>query len=217
MTSTDLTAAILLGVLLPASFARPRFLQDHPMRDHVRRRWNFLYTCAAFATIGYVYASGVCLLRPVHSLSQSDRRVLAGGGLILLLIACGHHVPPLLVGTRRRRATLLRALLALPLGLLIGGFLAVDEVFADVHHPLIAMCSCILVFALTIVGTVCHSGISPQLRIALYVRRRRRRNRVARSTSPRRREEPGERQLPNVSRTWPELSRSDPRTTSRRT
>src|SRR3712207_1399098 len=46
---TDFAAALLLGVLLPGMFARPRFLTEHPFRAHIRLRWAFAYSTFAFA------------------------------------------------------------------------------------------------------------------------------------------------------------------------
>jgi hypothetical protein len=179
MSSLDLTAALLLGVLLPISFARPRFLHEHPMPQHLRRRWNFIYSCAAFAAMGYVYVSGVYLLRPSHPLSTASRNVLGGCALILLAIACAHHLPPLIVESRSRLATAAGVMAPILIGFPLGGFLAVDEVFAHVRHPEVAFLSWALLLLIATAVTVWFSGLSPESRLALYGWRRRRARRRA--------------------------------------
>jgi hypothetical protein len=104
MDGRELTTVLLLGVLLPICFSRPSFLQEHPMRPHIRGRWNFAYSLGAFAAIGFVYVSASYLLRPIQGVTPAMRHALSVAGLMLLSIACANHLPPLLTASRPRRA-----------------------------------------------------------------------------------------------------------------
>lgn len=170
-----LIAALLLGVLLPVSFSRPGFLEAYRMREHVRLRWNFIYTCGAFAAIGYVYCSTRYLLRPVHGISTSAHRALGGGALILFAVALAHHIPPLTRNARSRGAMVLGIVAAVGVGFTIGGFLAVDEIFAVARHPATADMSWAILLLIASAAMLGFSGFSPETRLWIDERRRHRR------------------------------------------
>jgi hypothetical protein len=179
MTGGSLVAAVLLGVLVPAVFARPEFLRTHRMRGHIRRRWDYFYTWGAFVGIGYAYVSSIYLLRPIHAFSMSERRVLYGGGLILLVIASLNHIPPLLAHRRASRPTQISIAACPGLGLVAGAFGAIDEVFPHASEPLLAIASWLMLTLLLAVGAVTFSGLSPETRLALSARRKRKRLRAS--------------------------------------
>lgn len=168
----ELTTVLLLGVLLPICFSRPPFLKEHPMRPHLRRRWNLAYTITAFAAIGFVYVSCAYLFQPLHGITQSTRSALSVAGLLLFVIACAHHIPPLLTDARPRSAVACGVLSGLALGLVAGGFLAVDAIFAQVKYPQIALGSWAVLILLTAGTTVAYSGLSPETQLKFYARRR---------------------------------------------
>ena len=161
MSTTTLTAALLLGVLLPASFSRPGALSETRLPQHTRRRLNYLYTCGAFAAMSYVYTTAT-ILTPVHPRTPAARNALVGGALILALIALANHLPPLLTtpGTRAKRIT--SAATSVILGIIAGGFLATDEIFTNVHQPMIAAASWAVLCIVVTTGTYWHSGLSPK-------------------------------------------------------
>lgn len=181
MDGRELTTVLLLGVLLPICFSRPPFLREHPMRPHTRARWNFAYSLAAFAAIGFVYVSASFLLRPIRGVTPPMRSALSMAGLLLLTIACAHHVPPLLTSPRPMRAVLTGVLASIVLGVMFGGFLAVDAIFAAVKYPVAAVAAWAVLILLTAGAGVVYSGLSPNMLFAVYIRRRQRRRQHARS------------------------------------
>jgi hypothetical protein len=173
MTATGLTAALLIGVLLPVSFARPGHLRAVATREHTRRRLDYLYTCFAFAAMGYVYTTAATLIH-VRNVPTTYRNALAGGGLILLMVALATHLPPLLTSSAKRVKATLVCITAVGLGLTTGGFLAIDEIFNNVHHPVLAATSWAVLALLTYTAASWHSGLSPSTQLHLYARRKRR-------------------------------------------
>jgi hypothetical protein len=116
-----------------------------------------------FASIGYVYVSAVYLLRPTHALSAQSQHALSGGALILLLIACAHHLPPLIAASRSRFAKVVVTGTSLVFGTAAGGFLAIDDVFAEASHPVIAYAAWAILLLLFAVVMYWFSGLSPEI------------------------------------------------------
>lgn len=172
MNGRDLTSVLLLGVLLPVCFSRPPFLREHPMRPHIRARWNFAYTVAAFAALGFVYVSAEYLLRPVKDLTPATRNTLDVAGLLLFLVACAQHLPPLIGQSRPKWATASGVVCSVTVGVASGGFLAVDAIWARVRSPVLADVSWGGLVLVASVAAVAYGGLSPEMRFALYVRRR---------------------------------------------
>jgi hypothetical protein len=175
MNGRDLISVLLLGVLLPVCFSRPPFLREHPMRPHIRARWNFAYSVAAFAAIGFVYVSTEYLLKPVKDVTAATRSTLSVAGLLLFLIACAHHLPPLIGGSRSKWATASGVVCSVIVGVTAGGFLAVDAIWARVKSPVVADVSWGALVLVAGAAAIAYGGLSPELRFALYVRRRQRR------------------------------------------
>lgn len=144
------------------------------MKSHIRARWNFAYTVAAFAAIGFVYVSAAYLLHPVHGVTAAMRNALDLAGLLLFSIACAHHLPPLLATSRPRLAVACGIVASIVLGVTLGGFLAVDAIFAEVRYPAIALASWAVLILVVLAAMLSFSGLSPETRFALYARRRRR-------------------------------------------
>lgn len=173
MSSSALVAAVLIGVLLPLSVSRPRFLESHRMRDHIRRRWNYAYTCGAFTAMGYVYIVAIILLKPTDRMPPSDGQALGSGALILIAIALAHHVPPLLVNRRSRFAAAIGIGSSVLTGLVIGGSLAVSAVFFKPHHPAVSQVWWAVLLLVTTGSMFWFSGLSPESSIKFTVYRER--------------------------------------------
>ena len=172
MSTADLTATLLIGVLLPVSFVRPAQLQDIAAEEHAKRRVEYLYTCFAFAAMGYVYFTATALIHPGRLPTQTAN-ALAGGGLILLAIALTNHIPPLLTRTANWKKAALISTSAVGLGVTMGGFLAVDELFIRVRNTYLAVGTWAALALLIYSSAVWHSGLSPAARQMLDHRRQR--------------------------------------------
>jgi hypothetical protein len=181
VSDRDLVVAVILGVLLPALFDRPAFLEDGRWREHTRLRLAYAYTLFAFAAAGFVYVTAVELLRPTHGFSPLAARALNGAGLIVVALLGVHHVPPVISHRHGSVQRIAIVAVAIIFGLMIGGFFAVDALGSS--HPAtspLAVGSW-MVAALGSYGAACwFSGLSPSARLVLYRLRRKRRQRARR-------------------------------------
>lgn len=190
MSGQDIVIALILGVLLPALLMRPALLTTHPMREHVRRRWNIGYTMFAFAGASYVYTTALTLLKPSGGFSRSAQHAVSGAGVLIFLLLCINHLPPLLEDRRSRISKVLQVMGSIVCGVFAGGFLAIDELlFTSVAHtPPISYISWAIVLV-AMFGLAFWYGPSPEdrllvFRVARRLRRFRKRRRVrARNTT----------------------------------
>jgi len=173
----DIVIALVLGVLLPALIGRPAMLVQHPMSDHIRRRWGIAYTMFAFGGAAYVYITAVTLLRPTEGFSPHAGHAVFGAGLLIFLLLCFNHVPPLLVPRRSRRTKTLQVGGAIVCGIFGGGFFGIDQLYPRdlAHTPAISYISWGLLIV-AMVGLCLWYGPSPEDRLIAYrVKRRLRR------------------------------------------
>lgn len=197
MSGQDIVIVLILGVLLPALLSRPALLTAHPMREHIRRRWNIGYTMFAFAGASYVYTTALTLLKPVGGFSTGAHHAVSGAGLLIFLLLCVSHLPPLLDDRRSRLAKTLQVLGSIVCGVFAGGFLAIDELFQTsvARTPSIAYISWAIVLV-AMLGLALWYGPSPEDRLmAFRVTRRLRRLRRRRSASAK-----NPREIPSTSR-----------------
>lgn len=175
ISSTDLVALLVLGVLLPGAFVRPAFLREAQVSAHARMRWDYCYSMFAFGVLGFVDVAALRLLKPSAALSGSARGALTGAAIIVVAIVAAVHLPPILQAKRRRFEQWTLALSAILFGLGFGGFLAVDLVYPKGDGPLIALASWVVLLVLSSAAAVWFSGLSPETRLSLYRRRRKKR------------------------------------------
>jgi hypothetical protein len=185
MSERDIVIALVLGVLLPALIGRPAMLVEHPMSDHIRRRWCIAYTMFAFGGAAYVYTAAVTLLRPTEGFSARAEHAVGGAGLLIFVLLCFNHVPPLLVPRRSHLTKTLQVGGAIVCGILGGGFFGVDQIFprSFPHTPAISYISW-GVLIVVMVGLCLWYGPSPEHRLIVFrVKRRLRRWRKRRKAS----------------------------------
>lgn len=175
VSSADLVTVIVLGVLLPAALVRPPFLTEGTMSEHARRRWTFGYSMFAFGLLGFVDIAALRLLKPWDSFPAQARGGVTGAALLVVLVVAAVHLPPVLQVERRPVARWIFGAAAVVLGALLGGFLAVDMTYPREGMPLVALVSWGVVLVCACVATVSFSGLSPQTRMDVFRRRRRRR------------------------------------------
>jgi drug/metabolite transporter (DMT)-like permease len=175
VSGQDIVIALILGVLLPALLSRPALLTAHPMREHVRRRWNIGYTMFAFAGASYVYTTALTLLKPSGGFSTSAQRAVSGAGGLIFLLLCINHLPPILDDRRSRLSKTLQAVGSIVCGVFAGGFLAIDELLSVAHTSTISYVSWAIVLV-AMFGLAFWYGPSPEDRLLVFrvVRRLRR-------------------------------------------
>lgn len=189
MSGQDIVIALILGVLLPALLRRPALLTAHPMREHVRRRWNIGYTMFAFAGASYVYTTALTLLKPSGDFSASAQRAVSGAGALIFILLCINHLPPILDDRRSRLSKTLQAVGSIVCGVLAGGFLAIDELFSTSGAPTSTIYYISWAIVLVVMfGLAIWYGPSPEDRLLVFrlVRRLRRfrKQRRARAKDP---------------------------------
>jgi hypothetical protein len=177
MSERDIVIALILGVLLPALLRRPALLTAHPMREHIRRRWNIGYTMFAFAGASYVYTTALTLLKSSGGFSASAQHAVSGAGVLIFLLLCIDHLPPILDDRRSRLSKTLQVVGSIICGVFAGSFLAIDELFSTsvAHTPTISYISWAIVLV-AMFGLALWYGPSPEHRLIVFrVKRRLRR------------------------------------------
>lgn len=176
ISSTDLVALVVVGVLLPAAFIRPPFLTENDMSEHALRRWNYAYSMFAFGLLGFVDVVALRLLKPWNSFSAAGRGGVAGAAMLVLLVVAAVHLPPIVLRVKRRLAERwLLGTAAVVLGTGFGGFLAVDITYPRDRMPLIGLLTWGVLLACACGATVWFSGLSPETKMGIFRLRRRRR------------------------------------------